>query len=90
MTSTSGLGFDDVSSDSSEEDHMDGGPIVHDMFRRKRSLTGREDARMQKEITAAGRRSFEEMGFRAAGWKHVAARNRRLNLSRRMENLREW
>ncbi|MCJ1399537.1 hypothetical protein MMC11_002739, partial [Xylographa trunciseda] len=62
MRSTSGLGFDYDSSEDSEEMEFGSGSIFHGMYRGKKSLKGREDERVQKELGEAAVRSLEELG----------------------------
>ncbi|MCJ1432271.1 hypothetical protein MMC27_001627 [Xylographa pallens] len=76
MRSTSGLGFDYSSSEDSEEMEMGSGAIFHGMYRGNRSLRGREDERVQKELGEAARRHLEDMG-EGRGWKNVAVGNGR-------------
>ena len=59
MRSTSGLGFDSDTSDGSEVEGMED-KIFHGVYRRQRSVRGREDAKVQKEVGEAGRKSLDE------------------------------
>jgi len=71
MRSTSGLGFDSGSSGESEGDEVGEDKFFHGMYRRQRSVRGREDAKVQREVGQAGRRSLDE-GDGGWGWRNVA------------------
>ncbi|MCJ1284168.1 hypothetical protein MMC26_003499 [Xylographa opegraphella] len=76
MRSTSGLGFDYSSSEDSEEMETGSGPLFHGMYRRKRSLRGREDERVRKELGEAAQRNMKDLG-EGVGWRNVAVGNER-------------
>ena len=71
MRSTSGLGFDSGSSEQSEGEEAEEAQIFHGMYRRQRSVKGREDAKVQRDVAEAGRRSLVE-GNGGLGWRNVA------------------
>ena len=76
MRSTSGLGFDYSSSEDSEEMETGSGAMFHGMYKRRKSLKGRADERVQRELGEATRRDLEDMG-EGSGWKNVAVGNGR-------------
>ena len=64
MRSTSGLGFDDLSSSGSEQEGDRGERMFHGMWRGM-SLRGREDRKVGRELG-------EKMSAGVEGWKNVA------------------